>query len=515
MQVVSRARAAGLHLTPRLIFQHQTIATLARAVERAGTRAPAAIDPDALDGKVPLTPIQHWFAELDLAQPDHFNQSVLLRVVPDIDAVALGQALDRLVHVHAALRLHWQHSEGHWEQHYQPAAPVPLEIHDLGVHESWTDVLIRIDAATQAALDLGRAPLLRAVLLRRGDDARLLLVAHHVIVDGVSWRILIEDLAVLLTGGEPQPASTPFSLWAEHLAAKASALAAAGASVHDQLTRWCDIIGRVPALPCDATDNPGANTTASAAIVTSRLDREHTRKLLQELPGEARASVEEILLTALALAHRTFTGSSLMVLELESHGRFSDDTIDLSRSVGFFTSLYPARIELPAGDEPGAALKAVKEQLRSVPEGGLSYGIWRYLHPDAQLRQRLVPETRIPLLFNYLGQLDSAAAQGPFRGLISDVAGATRAAANQRTHLLEVNAYVTGGELVVDWEYSRHLHQERSMKRLSQAFERSVQRLLGIPAAGENVLSPSDFPAARVQAKDLNNLLARLKKKGS
>ncbi|GAB4558712.1 MAG: hypothetical protein Tsb0020_03920 [Haliangiales bacterium] len=518
MQVVSRARGAGLRLTPQLIFQHQSVAALARAIA-AQPQVPAAmvVDPASLRGSVPLTPIQHWFAELELSEPQHFNQSVLVRVDPTIDSSEFSVALDRLVEIHPALRLSWQRDDSGWRQEYQLAAPVPVSEHTVDDTASWDVALRDIDTATQAAIELEQAPLLRAALVRRGGEARLLLVAHHAIVDGMSWRVLLEDLAALLGGGEPQPASTPFSFWAEHLQARARSLA----PVAEAIARWERVVTRVPPLPCDTAPQAGANTVASAARLTTRLGREATETLLRALPEQTRASVEELLLTALALAHRSWTASSALVLELESHGRVVPDSgaeqpvgaLELSRSVGFFTSLYPARIELPADSAPTAALKAVKEQLRAISDGGLEFGLLRYLHPDPELRARLVPDAPIPVLFNYLGQLDSVSAKGPILGLVDEFDGATRAASNARTHQLEINAYVADGQLVVVWEYSRALHTEASIQRVARAFERALQQLVG--AAGGDVLAPSDFPAARVSGKDLGNLLARLKKKGN
>ncbi len=522
IQVVSRARAAGLRLDPRLLFQYQTVAALAAAIAAQGSSAPApapTVVPATLTGSVPLTPVQHWFAQLQAPNPHHYNQSVLLVVDRDLDPDVLAAALQRLPALHPALRLRW-HREGHgFAQAYGPQAgeiDVPCSVHDMvdepGVDDpAWPDAIARVGTEVQTGLHLGDGPLLRAAFLRHRDSARLLLVAHHCIIDGVSWRILIEDLAMLLMGQEPMPATTPYSVWAAHLQERALA-----ARTLADVPRWQRIVSQAPALPTDATDSAAenrTNTAGNARTLETRLDGSTTSALLTEVHRAYRTRVDDILLTALARAFHGQLGVRDILIDLESHGRPGDEEhLDLSRSVGWFTSVYPARLTLPlpgddGGDDPGAAIKAIKEQLRALPEAGLTHGLLRYLHPDAQVRASVTPAQPVAVSFNYLGQLDQAGRMGPLRGLAGEAAGPEQDPALPRAYAIEINAYVNEGALVTTWEYAPALYRPHTIERLASAFHAALRALVDHcrdPRHGG--LTPSDVPLARLDQITLDRL---------
>src|SRR6185295_9903070 len=284
IQVIARANEAGLRLTPKQLFQHPTIAQLA---EVAGTAIHIPAEQGQVSGPVPLIPIQHWFFEQELAQPQHFNQALLLESRQGLDAELLETAIGHLLEHHDGLRLRFRRVEDEWQQFHQEATDeTPLSVIDLRQLPA-EEVAERLEAEAtqlQASLNLGQGPLLRAALfeLGGGGGERLLLVIHHLVVDGVSWRILLEDLQTAyqqLSRGERVrlPAkTTSFKRWAELLKEYAES-----ESVGQELSYWeGEGWRRVTELPVDFEG--GSNSEASVGSVTVGLSAEETRTLLQE-----------------------------------------------------------------------------------------------------------------------------------------------------------------------------------------------------------------------------------------
>jgi len=222
--------------------------------------------------------------------------------------------------------------------------------------------------------------------------------------------------------------------------------------------------------------------------------------------------VAELLITGLAIAFQRWSNLQQLVLDIESHGRESlDPEHDFSRSLGWFTSLYPVRLDFPTTNEPNQWIKQIKESLRAVPQAGAGYGMLRYLHADPAIRASLVPTHAPAIAFNYLGQLDNQQTLAPFQGLNLEFASQTLAPTNQRSHALELNCYSTDGCLVFDWEC--HQTARAAVEHLAEQYQIALAELLQVPTTTAS-LAPSDFPAARVKANDLDRLLARLKAKG-
>ncbi len=507
IQVIARARQRGLAVSPKQLFEHQTIAELAAA---AG-EAPAALsEQGVVAGPVPLTPIQSWFFEQSLEAPHHFNQSLLLEVAPTFRPDLLRPVLARLVEHHDALRLRFRR-DGAWEQHCAASEAADfVELRDLSARtddERRASVEERA-GEVQASLDLEAGPLLRAVHFDFGAKVpgRLLVVAHHLAIDAVSWRILLEDLQTLyasLERGEPPallPKTTSFKQWSEHLRDLARSEALLREAEH-----WKALAkAAFAALPVDHPS--GRNTFGSARRALVTLDRQETRTLTQEALAAYRTRVPEMLLAALSLALSRWVPGELVLIHVEGHGR--EDLfpgLDLSRTVGWFTSLYPVSLDLPRPAEPGLALKRVKEELRRIPNKGLGWGILRHLtaSPNVLTELRAVP--RPALSFNYLGQWG---ALGPFR-FAPESLGAEQHPLALRPHLLDVTAAIKDGQLTASWIYSAEVHEPSTMAQLSASFAAELRRLIAhclSPEAGGP--TPSDFPLARLDQTTLDALLA-------
>jgi non-ribosomal peptide synthase protein (TIGR01720 family) len=516
IQVVARARALGLHFTARQLFENQTIASLSLMVS---DRSAAKVDQRPIVGPTRLTPAQAWLLERDLAGVNHFNQSILLEIPRALDASILDRSLRRLVQHHDGLRLRYERRGERWHASYAPLQDSPiLEEYDLSRQAaSRRSAMLELHCAeTQTGLDIAAGPLLRAVRYDMGlsNPARLLLAAHHLCVDGVSWRILLEDLwAVyreIAVGREPLlPAkTTSMHEWTQRLFALADS-----AELGAEIDYWTAVSAHHHmSLP---TDGSGPNTPVDSALVRVALTAEETQLLLREVPHALRAQINDVLLTAFARALALWTGAREAFFNLEGHGRESlFDDVDLSRTVGWLTSIYPVRLAVNPDADPGTTVRSVKGQLQEVPRRGVGYGILRYMatDPDTRARLRAVPVPEIS--FNYLGQFGAKDPTATIRGA-KESCGQMRHPSDQRFHLIEVDGVVTDDCLVFDWVYARHCFAHATIERLAQRF---LQEARGIIVAsrtsGGAGLTASDFPDAELSDGDIERLIAKLSESG-
>jgi non-ribosomal peptide synthase protein (TIGR01720 family) len=451
-------------------------------------------------GPVALTPIQRWWLSDEPVDPHHFNQSVLLESREPIDAPSLEDAVRIVLRHHDALRLRVSWGQHGWEQQIVPfEGAAPFERVDLaGVPElDRATTVTTLAEQAQASLDLGRGPLLRVTLFASGPGGfdRLLIVVHHFAVDGVSWRVLLDDLwsayEALRRGEAPTlpPRTTSIQRWARRLSEHAQSDA-----VTVERDYWLSAARRrVSRLPVDHAG--GENVEGAAYSVGVSLSAEETEALLRVVPEAYRTQINDALMTALAQALAGWTGVDAVLVDLEGHGReelFND--VDLTRTVGWFTVIYPMLIELPAGGGVGEALVAVKEQLRAVPHRGIGYGLLRYLRDERDLSVALSRLPQAEVSFNYLGQLDQALpGTAPLRGA-REGAGPSRSARGRRRHEIDVRANIAGGRLSVRFVYAVTRYEAATVELLADRFIESLRALLAHcadPTAGGP--TPSDL----------------------
>jgi amino acid adenylation domain-containing protein/non-ribosomal peptide synthase protein (TIGR01720 family)/FkbM family methyltransferase len=516
IQIVSRAHRAGLRLSPSQLFKHPTIGELAAL---AGTTALRQEVSAPVTGPVPLTPIQAWFFDHEPVDPHHFNMSLLLELNRAISPATLQLALGHLLAHHDGLRLGFVRQGPAWRQFNAPPADrVPFTVFALEAlpAERGAAAMAKAASALQASLALARPPLLRAGLFRLGKGERdlLLLVVHHLIVDGVAWRVLLEDLqtaCLQVTRGEAVrlPAkTTSFKAWAEKLSrhARAGGFAA-------ELAYWLSVDAPQARLPVD--DPMGGDSVASTRTLHRAFGAEETRLLLQEVPAVYGTEINEVLLAALARAFFDWTGELRLFVDLEGHGREEVvEDVDLTRTLGWFTTHFPVLLTVAAEGGPGDDLKAVKETLRKVPGRGIGYGALRYLAGDAATAAALRAKARPQVKFNYLGQLDRVLAEEALFAPRWDEGGAARSRRGRRSHLLEVSGGVRDGCLGMHWSYSGEIHREASIAGLADAFFRALRALIvhcQAPDAGG--YTPGDFPEANLDQQSLDAVLARMGKR--
>ncbi|WP_377155074.1 amino acid adenylation domain-containing protein [Roseateles sp. UC29_93] len=511
LQVISRVRNAklGFELRLRDLIRHQTIEGLSAAVAvaaatasatatattataataatadsasltQAGSASATAVTDDAVaEGIVPLTPIQHWFFDEPIPARHHYNQSVMLQAPLWLDEDRLRRVITLLARHHDGLRLRFQQdADGTWTQRYEDASSADA------VEVLWTrdvaspdDIRREADLA-QRSLDLAQGPLWRMLHLRHADgSARLLIAVHHLTIDGVSWRVLLEDLQslylALAAGTEPTlpVRSAPFKAWAEHLQqwARSEALAA-------ELPRWQREIAAIPDLPRDDPEAPGWIRDRRTASMS--LDAALTQQLLRVAPAAYGSGIDALLLTALGRTLSAWTGHPEALVLLEGHGREGDAAdLDLSRTVGWFTSAYPVR--LSGHGRPWAeAIPAVSAHLRAVPNRGVGFGALRYLHADAAVRDSLAA-VRPGIAFNYLGQFDQTLKEGTGFTRARDSGGMARDENGPLPNWIEVIGQVMDGVLTMNWSYSDRMFRPETMEGLAQGFRAQLVELIG------------------------------------
>ncbi len=504
MQVVARARATGVICRPRDIFVEQTVARLARV---AGVADGAAGVVDEGIGPMPATPIMCWLHDVD-GPVEQFNQTVVVQApagVTEADVVVVLQALlDR----HAMLRLRVE-DDG--------AAGWSLTVPEVGAVDA-RKCLHTVDVLSDEALEGARSRLDPAagVMLSAlwvASPGQLVVIIHHLAVDGVSWRILLEDLNIAWTqhhNGQPAalPAGgTSFARWASLLAEYARR-----PEVVEQAEAWRQVAAAPAALPAV---QPAVDTYASAGQLSVSLDTEITRMLLGEVPAAFHAGIQDILLIAFALAVAEFLGAGAapIGIDVEGHGRHEElaPNVDLTRTVGWFTTKYPVSLEVGglswarmiAGETAvGAVIKNAKEQLLTLPDP-LTYGLLRYLNPDVDLAG-----SDPPIGFNYLGRLGAAAAavSGELWLISQDsmsVTGAAVAVPTPLAHTVELNAGTidtdTGPQLHAAWTWAPSALDHAQVSRLSRLWFEALAGICAHVRCGGGGLTPSDIAVSLSQ----------------
>jgi amino acid adenylation domain-containing protein/non-ribosomal peptide synthase protein (TIGR01720 family) len=516
LQIVGQASRSGVRLTPRQMFQHQTIAELAAV---AGSAPDEALEEGEVAGPVPLTAIQSWFFERGLAAPHHYNQSVMMEPLLPLPPPVWERALSWVTEHHDALRLRFERSAGGWLQSALPAeevAPGVARIDLSALPERDRGAALEAAAGqAQAGFDLAAGPLLRLVLFDlAGRLDRLLIIAHHLIVDGVSWAILLEDLesACLAFSGDaglarPQRTSA-FKAWAERSVAHA-------VSRETELSYWLALEGALPPrLPKERTAGPDREVQAQTVWIG--LSSEETRVLLQERLRELRCRIDEALLAATLLAFARWTGIGSLLVDVEGHGRedlgegFGED-LDLTRTIGWFTSLFPVVLDGGSTDDPFATLRAVKERLRALPGRGVGYGLLRYLHPSSRIRERLRRLPQAEVSFNYLGQVGSSLAESRLWRGAAEPRGVERSPLQVRAYRISIDGAVVAGELRFGWTYSEALYERSTIEDLAQSFLGALRKLIERRETGAGeVYVPADFPDLDLSQEKLDRILGEL-----
>ncbi|MGW7057978.1 amino acid adenylation domain-containing protein [Streptomyces sp. NPDC054904] len=535
IQLVGRARKAGMRFTPRDVFTLKTVEALVAAVESAEEPeiAAAAAVTDGV-GDVPVTPIIDWLRELG-GSIDKFNQTMALPAPAGLDEEGIIRAVQSVLDHHDALRMTLTRISDDigWTLETSPPGSVRAADRvtrvDLGAllrdgaSEADLDAAAEHEtAAAQLGLDPDNGQMVRFVWfdMGPGKGGQLAVVAHHLVVDGFSWRVLLPDLeaafAAVSAGRavELEPVGTSFRRWAQILTEQSTAT-----ERMRELPLWREILSTPDPLLTERPLDPSVDLVGGSAVLSLTLPAAVTEPLLGRVPAAFKAEINDVLLTALAAAvtdwrRRTGRGdASALLVDLEGHGREEIvEGLDLSRTVGWFTSKYPVRLDPgPAGTDPSAALKAVKEQLRAIPDNGIGFGLLRHL--NAQTARALARYADPQIGFNYLGRLGVAATDTVDGPVVKTDMESAAEADMALPHVLDLNsravAHPEGLRLAASWTWPKALFSEEEIRDLATAWFEALENLVAlVEADGDSAggLSPSDLPLVSISQREIEDL---------
>ncbi|WKN24642.1 non-ribosomal peptide synthetase [Bacillus velezensis] len=506
LQVAARLGRYGWKMTASDLFRHPSIKELVPLIRKAER----VIDQRPVEGDIPWTPVQHWFLSQRMENRNHFNQSVMMFSSDALHKQPLKQALEHLVIHHDALRITVSSENESIRQinhGIQKDELYSLDIWDLSETDTWEREIEDEVAALQQRMDIEKGPLLKAGWFKTRSGDYLFITVHHLAVDGVSWRILLEDLSAAYTHavkGQPvqlPPKTDSFKQYAVRLSEYAKS-----SKLMREEEYWRFIEEETAAgLPYEKPQHQtGADSIRQTVSFT--LTEEETSVLLQQVNRAYHTDTQDILLTAAALALRDWTGGGRLRIAMEGHGReHIMPELDISRTVGWFTSMYPVLIDLnTAGAELGTAVKTVKDTLGRIPDKGIGYGILKYMTPPEQktIRFRQAPE----ISFNYLGQFNDTEDQHTF-SLSGLASGHDITPTWQREQAVEMSAMAAQHKLHFSLSYPPSRFRKETMEQLLQTLQQYLRDIMSHCTGKEEAeKTVSDFSSKTLTSDDLDSI---------
>ncbi|QOS97403.1 amino acid adenylation domain-containing protein [Brevibacterium sp. JNUCC-42] len=502
LQIAARLGKYNRKLDSRHIFKNPKIVLLAPYLEQRG----ALIEQDSIEGEVPLTPIQSWFFEQPFEHPHHFNQSMLLPNEQGWERQRIEQAFTAIVRHHDALRMKYQFKEKIIQEN-QGIEGDFFTLHEVDVTQerNWQMRIEEEAIQLQASFDLATGPLIKLGLYHTSFGDYLLIVVHHLLIDGVSWRILLEDFQTLYEHRAELPSkTTSYKTWAVQLEEYARSK-----KLQDEATYWKELLNKsVADLP---SDKESSNTFlfSDTKEIQLTFDRNDTQDLLTNAHHAYKTKADDLLLAALVLTIKEWTNQSDIIVNLEGHGRETIvEGIDLSRTIGWFTTIYPVLFEV-GNEQLSHVIKHVKETLRNVPHNGIGFGILQYLTQSDVSQSQLSPHH---ISFNYLGQMgqDSTKSE-PDSGFLINT-GDQISPMNANPNSLNLTCLVMDGTLHVTFDYNPQRYKQETMERLADRYKSNLKAVIDHCVQREQTeRTPSDFSTKKLSLEDLDDVFATLK----
>lgn len=513
IQINGKARKAGLNFSANQIFESQTISELANTIVVEKEVVIEIEQPSS--GPCLMTPIQHWFFDTHQQQKQQWNQGIAFEIPNGLNPEFLTQALDLLILRHDALRLCFEWKEEEWRASIKDKAEnTPIRFIDISnsLETEKKKIIEENINLVSTSFDLSKGELFQCLYFYCGKQRdQFILIAHHLIIDNVSWQILSEELSTMILQTDKTnefdlgPTTITFREWGKRLKKLVTEN-----KLEEDYNYWINAkegIERTP-FPLDFLDVKFPIIEDDISNIGFELEVSETDSILKEVSTSFGVKVNEILLTALLMATNSWKGIDSLCVEMEGHGRepiFSD--IDFFNSVGWFTTVFPVFLSLDTEMKIGSNLKRIKDQVRGVPNKGMTYGVLRYLSEKKSEVEKV--EISSPIVFNYLGienHLESKTL-GIGRRLMKNM----RNAKSERHHFLEFNISVVQKKIIVDCAYSQKLHHAKTIHHLMELFENALKDIIEQCSSSEDhSYSPSDFPEINISLDDLDALLEQL-----
>ena len=501
IQIISRLSNVDLKGQIKYLFQYPIISKFALFVTPSDTQ----VEQGLVTGTVPLTPIQHWCFEDFQGPKYHINQAVLLRTAERLDEVTLNLVFEQILRHHDALRMTYRRDGNHIKQENQTQSQFKLEVIDLRDDKEPGAQIEAHANRVQESFSLENGPLMKIVLFKLLEGDRLLIVIHHLVIDGVSWRILFEDISTgYLEARAGKPIHLPlktdsFKAWAESLVKYSQSEARLS-----EIDYW-RAINQTPIKPLPAQNTVGKSFHKDSLTLKVTLSETETQQLLAGIHHVYNTKINDVLLTALAMALSNWHGDNKSLITLESHGRdFAKINLDISRTVGWFTAMYPVVLELPESQEIGERLKQIKETLRQIPNNGIGYGLLRYLTPH-------LPEgPAAPIItFNYLGQFDQDLSETWFR-FGEESSGEPVSPESELPHELSFVGITRNNGFTASVNFNPQRFEPKSIEEVLNSYREALLTIIShCQAQKEAEITPSDLTWSHLSLAQLNHLVAK------
>lgn len=504
IQIASRLQKENYRVDMHTLLQYQTIAEISEFVEKVSTEA----SQELVEGEVKLTPAQSWFFDKGFTNQKHWNQSVTLFNRDGFDKDTIINVFNKLVEHHDALRIKFSFENG---KVIQQNRGLEGKFFDLTVYNLPDGNSIHKMAEEafklQEGLDLTNGPLFRLALFKAEEGDKLFITMHHLLIDGISWRILFEDFAIayiqLLNKQEIQlqKKTNSYKEWADALKQYSNS-----EELMQEALYWKSVEDTcINALPKDSDIE--ASLKKDYTEVSVSLTENETQALLKEVNHAYNTEINDILLTALGLTIKNWTGEDSVLINLEAHGRENiDGNIDITRTVGWFTAMYPVILDMNSTEDISYCIRKVKEDLKKIPDKGIGYGVLKYL-TDADKKQDMKFKLNPEISFNYLGQFDQDINTEAFT-VINELMGLTASPESQNPYTFMIIAMMAESKLKVTFNYNRLQYKEETVVKLAESYGNSLKRIIEhCLGKSDTEFTPSDYGDDNLSIEDLESIL--------
>nr|WP_269724296.1 amino acid adenylation domain-containing protein [Bacillus thuringiensis] len=504
--IVSRLQKYNLSLEVQDILQHPKIKEVSKYVKKYNSE----ISQEPVEGKVELSPIQHWFLENEFSHVNHFNQAFMFHIKEGINEKTLIKAFENIIKHHDVFRMMYIKEKDVMKQENRGLKAIKdaftLDTYDLTDDKDYINTINMLVDQIQQGMDLENGILIKLGLFKTVDGDYLLMSVHHMVIDGVSWRILLEDLEKIYRFVENDEEiivptkTTSYKEWTRKLMEFAN-----GEEIKKELDYWIDVEKtEVAEIPRDFKKSE--STFGESKTITVNITRELTEKLLRKANTAYHTQINDLLLCSLAMAIEAWSGNNKILISLEGHGReniLKDVLID--RTIGWFTSLYPVILDVKHNEDIAYCIKKTKEYLRRIPNKGIGYGILKYLtalENKKNMHFKLKPE----IGFNYLGEFTEHNQEIFCYSELSS--GTSVSLSNKKLNPIEINGWVIKGQLNLEFNYSTKEFKDETIEKLTELY---IDKLVSVIEHCEHKeypeKTPSDYGDKDLSIEDLNKIL--------
>ncbi|TBN04429.1 hypothetical protein EYD45_07370 [Hyunsoonleella flava] len=506
IQIIAKARKVGIELKVNHLFENQTIEALSQVASIPGDKDLVTNKNVELKGEVPLTPIQHWFFETHKKAPHYWNQIIELHNIDNITSGTLENISEQIIATHEALRLGFKNNSGKWTAFIKPAAQTKVFYKINVTGQSANEQNDRINTELlklQHETDLAKDSLFKVLYFDCNSiqTNKIIIVAHHLVVDHISWNIIFNDIKSALSDTtSKQNHRTTIKDWSDYLIQLSKHVD------FKELKYWESQLVEHQKLPTDYTSGVSVFAEDTTFTHSVELYKEQTENLVNNANSAYNTTIEDLLITALIATIGNWSNLERITLGIEKQGRtIKDLEMDFSNTVGWFTSYFPVTLNSINVEDTTLIIKTTKEQLRAIPNNGIGFGILKYLANNNEVLDKIKPK----ILFNYLGKSTKSHNKNALdhsfaKGLLS------RYPESERHYEIEINAYITDGKLIANWSFAKTLYKESTAIMLANTFISYLNSIIQHCLSKEGVsYTPSDFSEVDLDQDDLDNLLSQ------